>query len=346
MAYKISLLDQSPIAPDSQPYQALAHTVELARLAEAAGYHRFWVSEHHGSDKLAGSSPEVLIAWLLAHTRTLRIGSGGIMLQHYSPYKVAENFQLLAALAPGRVDLGVGKAPGGLPLSTLALQQEQNPDSRLGFDEKLRQLTGFLDASRNEDPRFTSLVAAPQPPQAAEKFLLGASPESARLAASLGWNFVFAGFINSDRQVLAESILTYQQVKSPENRTLLALSAVAADSREQASALVREQYNYKVYIGDNKPLTVGSQQQAEEFIKQAGAAHSRIDKQPLNILHGTADYIHQILGEYNQQFEIDEFILHTPINETLSRQRSVQLIGKHHRAEKNRQRAGSETPQV
>lgn len=118
MGYKLSLLDQSPIAEGMSVEQALAQTVSLAKVAEALGYYRFWVSEHHNSDELAGSSPEVLITWLLAHTTTLRIGSGGVMLQHYSPYKVAENFHVIGALAGGRVDLGIGKAPGGLPLAT------------------------------------------------------------------------------------------------------------------------------------------------------------------------------------------------------------------------------------
>ncbi len=143
MNYRLSLLDQSPIAAGATAAAALAQTTSLARLAEAAGYHRFWVSEHHNSATLAGSAPEILAAWLLAHTRTIRIGSGGVMLQHYSPYKVAENFHLLSALAPDRVDLGVGKAPGGLPLSTRALQQEVDASRQLSFEDKLRQLNDF-----------------------------------------------------------------------------------------------------------------------------------------------------------------------------------------------------------
>lgn len=123
MAITISVLDQSPIYPGETPEEAFQHTVQLAQLSERLGFRRFWVSEHHDSEQVAGSSPEVLISHLLAKTESIRIGSGGIMLQHYSPYKVAENFNVLAALAPGRVDLGVGRAPGGLPRSTQALQQ-------------------------------------------------------------------------------------------------------------------------------------------------------------------------------------------------------------------------------
>ncbi len=110
MSYRISILDKSPLAAGETAAQALARTLTLAQHAEAWGYHRFWVAEHHNTDQLASPSPELVIAWLLGHTRRIRLGSGGVMLQHYSPYKVAENFNLLATLAPGRIDLGVGKA--------------------------------------------------------------------------------------------------------------------------------------------------------------------------------------------------------------------------------------------
>lgn len=122
MSYQLGLLDQSPIPEGASAFDALQQTVRLAQKAEEWGYSRFWVSEHHNTEQLAGSSPEVLISYLLARTNSIRIGSGGVMLQHYSPFKVAENFHVLSSLAPGRVDLGVGKAPGGLPLSTKALQ--------------------------------------------------------------------------------------------------------------------------------------------------------------------------------------------------------------------------------
>ena len=126
---KLSILDQSPLYPGETPADALQHTIELAARGEEWGYHRFWVTEHHGSNRVMGSSPEVLVSHLLAKTSRIRVGSGGVMLQHYSPYKVAENFNVLASLAAGRVDLGIGGGPGGLPLSTRALK---NGDRRAG----------------------------------------------------------------------------------------------------------------------------------------------------------------------------------------------------------------------
>jgi luciferase family oxidoreductase group 1 len=151
MPYALSFLDKSPIHDGEAAQAALTRTIKLAQKAEAAGFHRFWVAEHHNSPGLASSSPEVLIGFLLAHTHHIRIGSGGVMLQHYSAYKVAENFNLLASLAPGRVDLGVGKAPGGLPLSTRALQGAYDPDRKPSFKQQLAELDGFsIMVQRNQ----------------------------------------------------------------------------------------------------------------------------------------------------------------------------------------------------
>lgn len=162
MSYRISILDKSPLAAGETAAQALARTLTLAQHAEAWGYHRFWVAEHHNTDQLASPSPELVIAWLLGHTRRIRLGSGGVMLQHYSPYKVAENFNLLAALAPGRIDLGVGKAPGGLPLSTRALQQGLHQEEKGTFADQLAQLDNWLsltEPGRGEPTRHADPAA-------------------------------------------------------------------------------------------------------------------------------------------------------------------------------------------
>ena len=182
MSYRISILDKSPLAAGETAAQALARTLTLAQHAEAWGYHRFWVAEHHNTDQLASPSPELVIAWLLGHTRRIRLGSGGVMLQHYSP--------------PGRIDLGVGKAPGGLPLSTRALQQGLHQEEKGTFADQLAQLDNWL--SLTEPGGEESLRATPIPPRRADGFLLGASLESAELAARLDWNFVFAAHLNGD----------------------------------------------------------------------------------------------------------------------------------------------------
>ncbi|WP_132963935.1 MULTISPECIES: MsnO8 family LLM class oxidoreductase [Rahnella] len=328
MNYRLSLLDQSPIHDGQTAAQALEATLTFALKAEALGYHRLWVSEHHDTERLAGSSPEVLIAWLLARTSRLRIGSGGVMLQHYSPYKVAENFHLLASLAPDRVDIGIGKAPGGLPLSTKALRGHTPADSAPGFPAQLQQLTHYL-THLDDHLAGTEARALPRPPVSPQRFLLGASPESARLAASLGWNFVFAGFINTSEQVMTESVLAFHEYSAGQGHALVSLAVLAAETRERAEALVAEQHNFRVTVGD-RHVTVGTREQAEAFVQQAGATHYQIEQQKLSVLHGTPGDIHQQLRDIQRRLCVNEFVIHTPLTDAAVRLKSIELLAGQH----------------
>lgn len=328
MNYRLSLLDQSPINDGQTAAQALEATLTFAQKAEALGYHRLWVSEHHDTERLAGSSPEVLIAWLLARTSRLRIGSGGVMLQHYSPYKVAENFHLLASLAPDRVDIGIGKAPGGLPLSTKALRGHTPADSAPGFPAQLQQLTHYL-THLDDHLAGTEARALPSPPVSPQRFLLGASPESARLAASLGWNFVFAGFINTSEQVMTESVLAFHEYSAGQGQALVSLAVLAAETRERAEALVAEQHNFRVTVGD-RHVTVGTREQAEAFVQQAGATHYQIEQQKLSVLHGTPGDIHQQLRDIQRRLCVNEFVIHTPPTDAAVRLKSIELLAGQH----------------
>ena len=163
------------------------------------------MAEHHGSNSVMSSSPEVLISHILAKTSTIKVGSGGVMLQHYSPYKVAENFNVLATLAPGRVDLGIGGGPGGLPKSTSALQQEPSI-SRDSLSQKVVQLSQFLHDNLSPDSNLYGLKASPLPPSPADIFMLGTTANSAGLAAALSLPYVFALFLNNDEKVMSESV--------------------------------------------------------------------------------------------------------------------------------------------
>ncbi|WP_112289276.1 MsnO8 family LLM class oxidoreductase [Rahnella sp. AN3-3W3] len=328
MNYRLSLLDQSPINDGQTAAQALEATLTFALKAEALDYHRLWVSEHHDTERLAGSSPEVLIAWLLARTSRLRIGSGGVMLQHYSPYKVAENFHLLASLAPDRVDIGIGKAPGGLPLSTKALRGHTPADSAPGFPAQLLQLTHYL-THLDDHLAGTEARALPRPPVSPQRFLLGASPESARLAASLGWNFVFAGFINTSEQVMTESVLAFHEYSAGQGHALVSLAVLAAETRERAEALVAEQHNFRVTVGD-RHVTVGTREQAEAFVQQAGATHYQIEQQKLSVLHGTPGDIHQQLRDIQRRLCVNEFVIHTPLTDAAVRLKSIELLAGQH----------------
>lgn len=323
MSYKLSILDQSPIFPGSTASQALQSTVLLAQKAEEWGYSRFWVSEHHHTDQLAGSSPEVLISYLLARTNKIQVGSGGVMLQHYSPYKVAENFHVLSALAPGRVDLGIGKAPGGLPLSTKALQYGTVNNGK-DFSERLSFLLELIRNSVDNSHPLAGIQATPIPQEKPEVFLLGASAKSAQLAANLGISFVFAKFINSDDRVLEEAAHVYR-TNFPSGRFILSLAVIAAPTQAEAEQLVGDRKIIKVHLQSGRSVTLPSLEKAEEFGKQAGEPYE-ISEQEADIISGTPMYVKEVLEQLQKTYQVDEFILHTPIETEAERFQSFKLL--------------------
>src|ERR1700758_20008 len=157
-ALLLSVLDQSPIAQGSTGAQALRNTIDLAVLADELGYHRYWVAEHHGGPMLAGPSPEALIGPIAAATERIRVGSGGVMLPHYRPLKVAETFSLLAGLSPGRIDLGLGRAAGTDPITAFALQRDRRQAAPDDFPEQLAELLGHLEGRLPGDHPFSRLA--------------------------------------------------------------------------------------------------------------------------------------------------------------------------------------------
>ena len=323
MSFKLGILDQSPIFPDTSAYYAFQQTMNLVQKAEEWGYERFWVSEHHHMEQVAGSSPEILISNLLARTKTIRIGSGGVMLQHYSPYKVAENFNVLSTLAPGRVDLGVGKAPGGFPLSTKALQFGTGNDGS-DFEERLALLKDIVDDSIHPDHPLAGIEALPKPPEAPAFYLLGASASSAQVAGELGIHFVYARFINSDDNELEKAAKVYRS-KYPEGQFIVSVAVVAAPDQQEAEALASSHKLYTVQLQSGRSLTVQSLKQAESFAKEATAPY-KIEERTTDIIAGTPTYVNEVLEKLHEQYGVDEFILHTPILKEAERFRSFQLL--------------------
>ncbi|MDB5236814.1 MAG: hypothetical protein JWR44_3807, partial [Hymenobacter sp.] len=222
---RLSVLDQSPIRPGATPRQALLETVELAQLADRLGYTRFWVSEHHNTNTLAGSAPEVLLAHLGSQTQRLRLGSGGVMLPHYSALKVAENFRLLESLFPGRIDLGMGRAPGADRLTAYAL----NPTNKFNeqdFVEQLMDLQAYLRDEKVPDTIHERVMAIPQADTKPELWILSSSGQSGLFAAHLGMAFSFAQFINGNGGPAAVQQYRQRFRPSPELAAPLANVAV------------------------------------------------------------------------------------------------------------------------
>ncbi|MFC5701506.1 LLM class flavin-dependent oxidoreductase [Cohnella faecalis] len=331
MSVRLSILDQTLLNPGEDPAAAFRQTIELARLAESWGYYRFWVSEHHDSNLVAGSSPEVLISHLLALTSTIRVGSGGVMLQHYSPYKVAENFNVLASLAPGRVDLGIGRTPGGLPHSIQALQKgavESRP-----LPDKIEELRAYIQDRPLTKHAIAGLKASPIPRQPASLYLLGASSLSAESAASLGLPYVFAQFINNDEEEAAKAFEAYRArfvadsysptVSKPE--ALLAVPVITADSDEEAQSLADDYRIVRIHLEGGRIITVGSVEHAEEYGRQAEEKY-RIEVRPAYVIHGGKELVRKQLLEVRDRYGVDEFIVIATIRDAKKRFRSYELL--------------------
>lgn len=323
MSYQLGILDQSPIFPNETSTDAFKHTIKFAQDAEKWGYKRFWVSEHHNMETVAGSSPEILISHLLAHTEEIHIGSGGVMLQHYSPYKVAENFHVLAALAPGRVDLGVGKAPGGFDLSTKALQYGTVNDGS-DFNERLSFIKQLIDNNVPAHHPLANIKAKPTPVIKPEVYLLGGSENSAKYAAELEIDFVFARFLNNNDDDLQKAARAFKE-SHPEGKLIVSVAVLAAETTEEATKLAKELSLYEVTFSTGRSLLVQSYQQVEELQKQT-KENFEVKPKQMNILTGTSDEIKTQLDELHTLYKIDEFILHTPLPKQVERYDSFKRL--------------------
>lgn len=332
MKYAINILDQSPICEHETANDALQATVDLAITAEKLGYHRFWVAEHHNMEQIAGSSPEVLIAHLLAHTKHINIGSGGVMLQHYSPYKIAENFHLLANLAPNRVDVGIGKAPGGLHLSTEALQYGRESSSD-DFTERITLLNHFLKRDLPSTHALSGVEAMPLPKEKLDLFLLGGSLASAKLATSLDSHYVFARFLNNSNKTL-EDIGNWQAHvnKDTKRKLIVAVAVLAAETKEEAFELARDMNIYEVTFSNGNKLSLQAKEHVDALRDQTTESFT-VNEKKVAVIAGTAEMIKEELDELHVKHKIDEFIFHTPLHHREIRFNSFKLLGELYRKE-------------
>ena len=279
-ALKLSIIDQSPVPAGSTPADALRNTIELAQLADRLGYERYWIAEHHAIDALASPAPEILIARLGAETSHLRLGSGGVMLPHYSPMKVAEVFSVLHALYPNRVDLGVGRAPGGTPLESYALWRTrgENPQSD-DFGQQLVELLAFLNQNFPANHPFSRIKLSPQMPGAPEVWLLGSSMWSASAAAQLGLPYAFAHFI--DPTSTRAAIEYYRSHFKPGTDALsrphviLAVGALCADTDDEAERLISSARLFRRRIRRGESGVIPTPEEAVRELVQSVAAESR-----------------------------------------------------------------------
>jgi luciferase family oxidoreductase group 1 len=322
----LSVLDQSPIREGGTAAEALRETVELARATERLGYERFWIAEHHGSSGLASSAPEILIGQVLAQTRAIRVGSGGVMLSHYSPLKVAEQFRVLEALYPGRVDLGVGRAPGSSQRHQAALAAGPGALPLEYYPRLVEDLVLYLADALPEDHPFADIRATPAPETMPQVWCLGSSLESAQIAADLGLPFTFAQFINQEAGERA--VRLYQQRFQPSQwcpqpMASVAMSALCAPTEEEALRLSWSRYcmRFRRGLGVPTPETAMAFEYSEPEI--AYIEYSR----PRSAI-GDPQQVREKITRTAEEFGVDEVILVTITYDFADRVRSYELIAR------------------
>jgi luciferase family oxidoreductase group 1 len=311
--------------------EALHNTLELARLADRLGYNRYWVAEHHGGPMLAGPSPEALIGPIASATAGIRVGSGGVMLPHYSPFKVAESFSLLAGLYPGRIDLGVGRAPGTDPLTTYALQRDRRDAAPDDFPNQLAELLGYFDGSLPADHPFARLAAfLPGRPEVPEPWLLGSSPQSAIWAAQLGLPYAFADFINGDGAELAASYRNQfadgaPTAQTPAARTAVAVWAICAETEEEAQYLSASRRMTFRLLRMGQLIPVPPPEEALAWLRSQGL--SEIAETPgRRAIVGRPEVVRDGLLEVAEEYGAEEVIVVTITFDHQARLRSYELL--------------------
>lgn len=322
----LNILDYSPVDEEKSPGDALWETTRLAQKAEKLGYKRFWVPEHHENHSLAVSSPEMVMMQLAANTDTIRIGSGGVMLPHYSPYKVAENFKTLEALYPNRIDLGIGRAPGGNRLATIALNEEKtNP---IPFNRQVEDLVGFLDF--DQETRFEGLTATPEIDTKPEIWMLGSGGGSAQLAGESGVSFTFAHFINpfgDGIAALANYKKHFKPLYSQEPKTMVGVFVVAADTNEEAEELAKA---FDVWLlraeSFNPPVFYPSIETARNYAQMNIYDQERVRQNRHRVIVGDAQKVKSEIERLAETYNTDEITILPNITGADHRQRAIQLI--------------------
>jgi luciferase family oxidoreductase group 1 len=330
-AMRLSVLDQSMIVSGRTPAESIRETVALARLCDALGYHRYWVSEHHNSEAIAGSAPEVLLGALAMVTGRIRLGSAGVMLPHYSSLKVAEQFRVLEALAPGRIDLGLGRAPGSDGKTAFAL----NPNAAHAadmFPAQLRDVMAWVNgAPLLPDHPFRDIAAQPKGPGGPEIWVLGSSMYGAQVAAHFGLPYCFAYFFSEGvgaREALDIYRATYRpSAHHPEPVSAICVVALAADTQAEADRLFTAREAWRALRERGQFVPLPSPEEAAAF-QMTEPERQRAAALRARALAGTPDLVATRLRDLARDLGVDEVALVTASHDAAARRRSYALIAR------------------
>jgi luciferase family oxidoreductase group 1 len=320
----LSVLDQSPVISGLGARRAVQETLALARRADELGYHRYWLAEHHAIAALADPCPEILLARLGAETRRMRVGTGGVLLPYYSAFRTAEAFRMLEALYPGRIDLGVGRAPGGDARTAQAVNGGRFPESDR-FPEQVWELVGHLEGTLPADHPFKRVRLQPEVDTAPQVWLLGSSDFSGALAAQLGLRFAFAHFINARGGDEVTSF--YRQNFQGKGRpsVIVCTFLICADSDAEAERLAASIDLRRLHMALNIDSAVPT---AEEAARHAYSPEERqyVTSQRARAVIGGPQKCRRELEEMAARYGADEVMVLTITGDYASRLRSYELL--------------------
>jgi len=328
--FRVSVLDQSPISEGMSGSKALHNSVDLAKLADALGYHRYWVAEHHGTPMLACASPEALIGPIAAGTTRIRVGSGGVMLPHYSPLKVAETFSMFSGLFPSRIDLAVGRAPGTDGHTAIALQRDRRHAAPDDFPDQLAELLGYLGRTLPGSHPFRRLSRLPGLPECPDPFLLGSSPQSGVWAAEFGLPYAFADFISPGGQHVAaryrQDFTASMWRERPE--VIVAVWVLCADTDDEARRLAASSVMSFKLLLRGELIPVPPIDKALRFLDDE-AKPPQDQTMPMRTRRrvvGSPSTVRQGLETVASEYGADEIMIVTITYDHAARRRSYELI--------------------
>jgi luciferase family oxidoreductase group 1 len=328
MTMRLSVLDQSTVISGRSPDASVRETLELARHCEALGYARYWLAEHHNSDSIAGTAPEVLIAAIAATTQHIRVGSAGVMLPHYASLKVAEQFRVLEAIAPGRIDLGLGRAPGSDGRTAYAL----NPNAASAAEHFPSMVRDVLDWVRGnqlvEGHPFRDVKAQPMGPSIPEVWILGSSDYGAHVAAHFGLPYCYAHFI-TDGAGADTALEIYRQHFRPgilsEPHAGICVWALAADTEAEAEELFASRALARLWRDRGLFAPLPSPAEAKAWpLSDAEQAHIARIRQ--RAMFGTGETVARKLAELADTLKADEVAVLTTVHDATARRRSYTLL--------------------
>ena len=325
MSRPLSLLDLTPIVAGASSAEAVKTSVDLAALADRLGYHRVWYAEHHNSPGLASGAPEIMIEHVASRTSRIRVGAGGVMLPNHAPLKIAETFRLLEALHPGRIDLGLGRAPGTDTITAFAMRRSAEAMSADDYPEQLAELFAFDDGTFPGDHPFRTIRPVPVDTQLPPVWLLGSSDFSARLAAQAGLGYAFAAHINGRGAVSALRDYRASFVPSeryPEPWAILTVSVTVGETAEHARelSLVNDLLLVRLRSGQLGTYPTLEEAKGYEF---TAAERQLIASMPMRSLVGDAEEVYRQVNELAERSQADEVMITTFLPEPDDRRRAI-----------------------